>query len=193
MPEKRKVKLTPVDIKNAKFRTTLIGGLKKSDVEVFLEKVAQDYNELLKENKDLENALTQMRIKALEADEIKADYEKLKDKNLILEGELEALKRENQELKNKNAEYEDIIEALKLENAEKSALIEELKRELEEASQKSNTQTPSEIIEIARKTAFQIKQKAIEDIEKAFDTFPEPLKAKIKPIIEKVRRELLQF
>ncbi|MEO0178952.1 MAG: DivIVA domain-containing protein, partial [candidate division WOR-3 bacterium] len=181
MPEKKKVRLTPVDIKNAKFRTTLIGGLKKSDVEAFLEKVAHDYNEVLKENKDLENTLTQMRIKVLEADEIKADYEKLKDKNFILEGEVEALRKENQELRSKISEYEDLIEALKLENAEKDATIEELKRQLEEAN--SNPQTPAEIIEIARKASLQIKQKAIEDVEKAFENFPEPLKVKIKPII----------
>jgi len=190
MPEKKKIRLTPVDIKNAKFKTTLIGGLRKSDVEAFLERVAHDYNEVLKENKDLENNLTQMRIKVLEAEEMKADYEKLKEKNLILEGEVEALRRENQELKNKVSEYEDLIEALKLENAEKDATIEELKRELEETG-KSDNQSPAEIIEIARKTALQIKQKAIEDIEKAFENFPEPLKAKIKPIIEKVKKELL--
>ncbi len=190
MPEKKKVKLTPVDIKNAKFRTTLIGGLKKSDVEAFLERVAHDYNEVLKENKDLENNLTQMRIKVLEADEIKSDYEKLKDKNLILEGEIEALRRENQELRNKLAEYEDLAEALKMENAEKDVIIEELKKQLEEKFN-TNTQTPAEIIEIARKAALQIKQKAIEEVEKAFENFPEPLKVKIKPIIEKIRKELI--
>jgi len=188
MPEKKKARLTPVDIKNAKFKTVLIGGLKKSDVEAFLEKVAHDYNEVLKENKDLENMLTQMRIKALEADEMKADYEKLKDKNLILEGEVEALRRENQELRNKISEQEDLIEALRLENAEKDAVISELKRQLEE---KEDNQTPIEIIEIARKTALQIKQKAVEEVEKAFENFPEPLKVKIKPIIEKIKKELI--
>lgn len=62
MPEKKKVRITPVDIKNAKFKTVLIGGLKKSDVEAFLEKVAHDYNEVLKENKDLETKFQNKRI-----------------------------------------------------------------------------------------------------------------------------------
>ncbi|MCS7245563.1 MAG: DivIVA domain-containing protein [candidate division WOR-3 bacterium] len=190
MAEKKKARLTPVDIKNAKFKTTIIGGLKKSDVETFLEKVAQDYGEILKENKELENTLTQMRIKVLEADEIKTDYEKIKDKNLILEGETEALRRENQQLRSKLSEYEDLVEALKLENAEKEAIIDELKRQLENTPKIQN-ENPSEIIEIARKTALKIKQKTIDDIEKAFESFPEPLKVKIKPIIERAKKELL--
>lgn len=77
---------------------------------------------------------------------------------------------------------------MKLENAEKDAIILELKKQLEE---KKDNQIPAEIIEIARKTALQIKQKAVEEVEKAFQNFPEPLKVKIKPIIEKVKKELI--
>ncbi len=174
--------ITPIDIKNKEFKGALFGGYKKEEVRQFLEQVANEMSNLLKLNKELEGQLTQMRVKLLEAEEMKTDYEKLQDRMLILEGEVEAYKKENEELKARIDELENLVEELKSQIEEKDARIEELSR---------GAGTPDEIIDVAVSAAEKLKVKALEEMEKEFSNLPPSFRPMINKILNRIRKEIL--
>ena len=182
-PRTRKVpSITPIDIKNKEFKGSLFGGYNKEEVRRFLEQVANEVNNLIKLNKELEAQLTQMRVKLLEAEEMRTDYEKLQDRMLILEGEVEAYKKENEDLRARIEELEEQIAELKAQLEEKEAQIAELS---------SGTGTPDEIIDIAVSAAEKLKVKALEEMEKEFSNLPQSFKPMINKILNRIRKEIL--
>ncbi len=182
-PKGKKVpSITPIDIKNKEFKGSLFGGYNKEEVRQFLEQVANEMNNLIKANKELEAQLTQMRVKLLEAEEMKTDYEKLQDRMLILEGEVEAYKRENEELKAKIDELESLVEELKAQLQEKDAQIEELSK---------GAGTPEEVIDVAVTAAEKLKVKALEEMEKEFSNLPPSFRPIIEKVLNRIRKEIL--
>ena len=49
--------LTPTDIENKVFKKAAIGGYDVNDVELFIEKILDDYEALIKENSDLKDEI----------------------------------------------------------------------------------------------------------------------------------------
>ncbi len=179
-PKSKKVpSITPIDIKNKEFKGSFFGGYNKEEVRQFLEQVANELSNLIKLNKELEAQLTQMRVKLLEAEEMKTDYEKLQDRMLILEGEVEAYKRENEELRARIDELESMVEDLKAQLEEKEKQIEELSK------------SPDEIIDVAVTAAEKIKVKALEEMEKEFSNLPSSFKPMIDKVLSRIRKEIL--
>ena len=182
-PKSRKVPaITPIDIKNRQFKGKLFGGYDKEDVRTFLEQVANELNNLIQINKELEAQLTQMRVKLLESEELKTDYEKLQDRMLIMEGELDAYKKENEALKSRIQELEAELENLRKELEEKEEALSALSQERKES--------PDEIIDLAVSAAEKIKFKALEELENAFKTLPPSFKPMVSEIIDKIRRQI---
>ncbi len=179
---KKSPSITPIDIKNKEFKSSMFGGYKKEEVRQFLEKVANELNNLLKANKELEAQLTQMRVKLLEAEEMKTDYEKLQDRMLILEGEVEAYKKENEELRARIDELESLVEELRSQLEEKEAQIEELSK---------GAGSPDEVIDVAVSAAEKIKVKALEEMERELSNLPPSFRPMIDKVLSRIRKELL--
>jgi len=136
------MKITPMDIQQQQFKGKMVGGLDPADVDSFLQAVAEEMEELLRENNDLKEKLartasqlselesreTQLREAMLAAhrisEEMKANAQKeaqlliseaeLKGERILADAEnsLVTLRNQIQELKREKAQFEGGFKSL---------------------------------------------------------------------------------
>ncbi|UFS70386.1 DivIVA domain-containing protein [Geomonas sp. RF6] len=136
------MKITPMDIQQQQFKGKMIGGLDPEDVDAFLQTVAEEMEELLRENNELKEKLarsatqitemesreSQLRETMLAAhritEEMKANAQKeaqlliseaeLKGERIVADAEhtLATLRNQIQELKRERSQFEGSFKAL---------------------------------------------------------------------------------
>jgi cell division initiation protein len=137
------VKITPLDIQQQQFKTKIFGGLDTEDVDAFLQTVAQEMEDLSRENSELKEQIrrnadamaemstreTQLRDTMLAAQRITEDMKSNSQKEatlIISEAELKAdkiLADANIKLAQLNSQIQDLRrEKLQFETALKSLL-----------------------------------------------------------------------
>ncbi|KAF0219185.1 MAG: hypothetical protein FD174_2271 [Geobacteraceae bacterium] len=83
------MKISPLDIRQQQFKGKLLGGLDSEDVDAFLQSVAQEMEELIRESTELKE---QARKAAAEADEMKQREGNLRETMLAAQKVIEEMK-----------------------------------------------------------------------------------------------------
>ncbi len=176
-------RLKPNDIRNAHFKGSIFGGFNKNQVLEFLEQVAKEMENLLREKNELEAELAQVKLDLLDIEEIKRELERksdevelLKQENELLRKRLEDISKDYENLKREymllNQKFGEISKEQRGGEEYKQALedlIEKYNRlikENEELKRKTAGETPSEVLRIAKATADKLIQQAYAEIEK---------------------------
>jgi cell division initiation protein len=87
------VKISPLDIQQQQFKGKLFGGLDTEDVDAFLQQVAEEMEELIRENSELKE---QARKIAADADELKQREVNLRETMLAAQKITEEMKANSQ-------------------------------------------------------------------------------------------------
>lgn len=125
------MKMNPADIRQQQFTLKLFRGFDVTEVDNFLEEVALDFEDLLRENNQLKEELSRLeeRIQAVE------EREKILKETLIATNKLSEEMKENAKkeaqlvIKEAQVNAENIIESVRTEEARIRNEINELKRQ----------------------------------------------------------------
>ncbi|SNB45917.1 DivIVA domain-containing protein [Geobacter sp. DSM 9736] len=83
------MKISPLDIQQQQFKGKMLGGIDPEDVDVFLQQVAQEMEELIRENTELKE---QVRRTATEAEEMRQREVNLRETMLAAQKVIEEMK-----------------------------------------------------------------------------------------------------
>lgn len=160
------MRITPLDIYQREFKK-ILRGFDPDEVEEFLEQVADDYEQLIKENVDLKERIEYFESQMASGDKSSQTYDTKRINDLIQQAE----KRASEIIQNAKAEADKIIRSAQ--------------KDVEEIARGAETQSLQAKDKDAEDYDVEVYQKA--------DSVLEEVRAKASQIIEKAKADELEL